>query len=73
MVYAGAYLQGATAPASRAGCLLLTNAEMLSGLVTVVIMDELVRWVKAYLAGVTVDDVALAATELPGFRSCSPR
>lgn len=33
MVYATALLQGATAPASRAGCLLLTNAEMLSGLV----------------------------------------
>ena len=166
MVYAGAYLQGATAPASRAGCLLLTNAEMLSGLViaqlakagapyvygvtqgamnartahvlycapeamanqqasadlaryydlptfgyggcsdslmlddqwafeagmtlltaavsgvtllhdlgyvasgtassyeSVVIMDELVRWVKAYLQGVTVDEVALAAAEL---------
>jgi trimethylamine--corrinoid protein Co-methyltransferase len=32
MVYATALLQGATAPASRAGCLLLTNAEMLSGL-----------------------------------------
>ena len=166
MVYAGAYLQGATAPASRAGCLLLTNAEMLSGLViaqlaksgapfvygvtqgamnartahvlycapeamanqqasadlakyydlptfgyggcsdslmlddqwafeagmtlltaavsgvtllhdlgyvasgtassyeSVVIMDELVRWVKAYLQGVTVDEVALAAVEL---------
>ena len=166
MVYAGAYLQGATAPASRAGCLLLTNAEMLSGLViaqlaktgapfvygvtqgamnartahvlycapeamanqqasadlaryydlptfgfggcsdslmlddqwafeagmtlltaavsgvtllhdlgyvasgtassyeSVVIMDELVRWVKAYLAGVTVDEVTLAAAEL---------
>ena len=27
-------------------------------------MDELVRWVKAYLAGVTVDDVALAAAEI---------
>jgi len=33
MVYASALLQGATAPASRAGCLVLTNAEMLSGLV----------------------------------------
>jgi trimethylamine--corrinoid protein Co-methyltransferase len=33
MVYASAILQGATAPASRAGCLVLTNAEMLSGLV----------------------------------------
>ena len=33
MVYATALLQGATAPASRAGCLVLTNAEMLSGLV----------------------------------------
>ena len=33
MVYATALLQGATAPASRAGCLLVTNAEMLSGLV----------------------------------------
>jgi trimethylamine--corrinoid protein Co-methyltransferase len=33
MVYATALLQGATAPFSRAGCLVLTNAEMLSGLV----------------------------------------
>jgi trimethylamine--corrinoid protein Co-methyltransferase len=33
MVYASAVLQGATAPASRAGCLVLTHAEMLSGLV----------------------------------------
>jgi trimethylamine--corrinoid protein Co-methyltransferase len=33
MVYASAILQGATAPASRAGCLVLTHAEMLSGLV----------------------------------------
>jgi trimethylamine--corrinoid protein Co-methyltransferase len=33
MVYATALLQGATAPASRAGCLVLANAEMLSGLV----------------------------------------
>jgi len=166
MVYATALLQGATAPASRAGCLLLTNAEMLSGLViaqlarpgapyvygvtqgamnartahvlycapesmaaqqasadlsawyglpsfgyggcadsvmldeqwaleagmtlltaalsgvtllhdlgyvasgtassyeSVVIMDELVRWVKAYLEGVTVDEAALAAAEI---------
>ncbi len=166
MVYAGAYLQGATAPASRAGCLLLTNVEMLSGLViaelakpgapfvygvtqgamnarsahvlycapeamadqqasadlaawydlptfgyggcsdslmldeqwafeagmtlitaalsgvtllhdlgyvasgtassyeSVVLMDELVRWVKAYLRGVTVDETALAAAEI---------
>ncbi len=166
MVYASAYLQGATAPASRAGCLLLTNAEMLSGLViselakpgapfvygvtqgamnartahilycapesmaaqqasadlaawyglptfgyggcsdslmldeqwafeagmtllaaalsgvtllhdlgyvasgtassyeSVVIMDELVRWVKAYLEGVTVDETTLAAAEI---------
>jgi trimethylamine--corrinoid protein Co-methyltransferase len=166
MVYAGAYLQGATAPASRAGSLLLSNAEMLSGLVitelakpgapfvygvtqgamnprtahvlycapeamanqqvssdlarsydlptfgyggcadslmldeqwafeagmtlltaalsgvtllhdlgyvasgtassyeAVVIMDELVRWVKAYLEGVTVDEVTLAAAEI---------
>ena len=31
---------------------------------SVVLMDELVRWVKAYLAGVTVDDVALAAAEI---------
>ena len=166
MVYAGAYLQGATAPASRAGVLLLSNAEVLSGLVitelakpgapyvygvaqgamnartahivycspesmayqhasadlaryydlptfgyggcadsvmldeqwafeagmtllsaavsgvtllhdlgyvasgtassyeAVVIMDELVRWVKAYLAGVTVDEMSLAAAEI---------
>ena len=166
MVYAGAYLQGATAPASRAGSLLLSNVEMLSGLViselakpgapfvygvtqgamdprtahvlycapeamanqqasadlaryydlptfgyggcsdslmldeqwafeagmtlltaavsgvtllhdlgyvasgtassyeAVVVMDELVRWVKAYLDGVTVDEVALAAAEI---------
>jgi trimethylamine--corrinoid protein Co-methyltransferase len=166
MVYAGAYLQGATAPASRAGSLLLSNAEMLSGLVitqlakpgapyvygvtqgamdprtahvlycapeamanqqassdlarqyglptfgyggcadslmldeqwaleagmtlltaavsgvtllhdlgyvasgtassyeAVVIMDELVRWVKAYLEGVTVDEITLAAAEI---------
>ena len=27
-------------------------------------MDELVRWVKAYLEGVTVDEVTLAAAEL---------
>ena len=33
MVYATALLQGATAPASRAACLVLANAEMLSGLV----------------------------------------
>jgi trimethylamine--corrinoid protein Co-methyltransferase len=33
MVYASALLQGATAPASRAGCLVQANAEMLSGLV----------------------------------------
>lgn len=33
MVYASAILQGATAPASRAGSIVLTNAEMLSGLV----------------------------------------
>ena len=33
MVYATALLQGATAPASPAGCLVVTNAEMLSGLV----------------------------------------
>ena len=33
MVYATALLQGATAPASRAACLLQTNVEMLSGLV----------------------------------------
>ena len=33
MVYATALLQGATGPASRAGCLVQTNAEMLSGLV----------------------------------------
>jgi trimethylamine--corrinoid protein Co-methyltransferase len=33
MVYASAYLPGATAPASAAGCVLLANAEMLSGLV----------------------------------------
>ncbi len=166
MVYATALLQGATAPASRAACLLQTNVEMLSGLViaelakpgapfvygvaqgamnartahvlycapesmaaqqasadlaryydlptfgyggcsdslmldeqwafeagmtlltaalsgvtllhdlgyvasgtassyeSVVIMDELVRWVKAYLAGVTVDEVTLAAAEI---------
>ena len=166
MVYATALLQGATAPASRAACLLQTNVEMLSGLViaelakpgapfvygvaqgamnartahvlycapesmaaqqasadlaryydlptfgyggcsdslmldeqwafeagmtlltaalsgvtllhdlgyvasgtassyeSVVIMDELVRWVKAYLQGVTVDETALAAAEI---------
>lgn len=33
MVYASAFLPGATAPASVAGCVLLANAEMLSGLV----------------------------------------
>jgi trimethylamine---corrinoid protein Co-methyltransferase len=33
MVYASAFLPGATAPASAAGCVLLANAEMLSGLV----------------------------------------
>ena len=33
MVYASAYLPGATAPASVAGCVVLANAEMLSGLV----------------------------------------
>jgi trimethylamine--corrinoid protein Co-methyltransferase len=33
MVYAGAYLPGATAPASVAGCVVLANAEVLSGLV----------------------------------------
>lgn len=33
MVYAGAYLPGATAPASAAACVLLANAEVLSGLV----------------------------------------
>ena len=166
MVYATALLQGATAPASRAACLLQTNVEMLSGLViaqlakpgapfvygvaqgamnartahvlycapesmaaqqasadlaryydlptfgyggcsdslmldeqwafeagitlltaalsgvtllhdlgyvasgtassyeSVVIMDELVRWVKAYLHGVTLDETALAAAEI---------
>ena len=31
---------------------------------SVVIMDELVRWVKAYLEGVTVDEVTLAAAEI---------
>jgi trimethylamine--corrinoid protein Co-methyltransferase len=33
MVYASAFLPGATAPASVAGCVVLANAEMLSGLV----------------------------------------
>jgi trimethylamine---corrinoid protein Co-methyltransferase len=33
MVYASAFLPGATAPASVAGCVMLANAEMLSGLV----------------------------------------
>lgn len=33
MVYASAFLPGATAPASVAGCVLLANSEMLSGLV----------------------------------------
>ncbi|HET6477049.1 MAG TPA: trimethylamine methyltransferase family protein [Thermoleophilia bacterium] len=166
MVYATALLQGATAPSSRAACLLQTNVEMLSGLViaelakpgapfvygvaqgamnartahvlycapesmaaqqasadlaryydlptfgyggcsdslmldeqwafeagmtlltaalsgvtllhdlgyvasgtassyeSVVLMDELVRWVKAYLQGVTIDETALAAAEI---------
>ena len=49
MVYAGAYLQGATAPASRAGCLLLTNAEMLSGLV----IAQLAKPGAPYVYGVT--------------------
>ncbi len=33
MIYAGAYLPGATAPASAAACVLLANVEVLSGLV----------------------------------------
>ena len=33
MIYASAFLPGATAPASVAGCVVLANAEMLSGLV----------------------------------------
>ena len=49
MVYAGAYLQGATAPSSRAGCLLLTNAEMLSGLV----IAQLAKSGAPYVYGVT--------------------
>lgn len=49
MVYATALLQGATAPASRAGCLLLTNAEMLSGLV----ISELAKPGAPYVYGVT--------------------
>jgi len=35
MVYASAFLPGATAPASVAGCVVLANAEMLSGPLTV--------------------------------------
>jgi len=31
---------------------------------SVVLMDELVRWVKAYLRGVTLDETALAAAEI---------
>ena len=48
MVYATALLQGATAPASRAGCLVLTNAEMLSGLV----IAELAKPGAPYVYGV---------------------
>ena len=48
MVYATALLQGATAPASRAGCLVLTNAEMLSGLV----ISELAEPGAPYVYGV---------------------
>ena len=49
MVYASAILQGATAPASRAGCLVLTNAEMLSGLV----ISELAKPGAPFVYGVT--------------------
>ena len=45
----GAYLQGATAPFSRAACVLLTNAEMLSGLV----ITELAKPGHRYVYGVT--------------------
>ncbi len=48
MVYATALLQGATGPASRAGCLVLTNAEMLSGLV----IAELAKPGAPYVYGV---------------------
>ncbi len=49
MVYASALLQGATAPASRAGCLVQSNAEMLSGLV----IAELAKPGAPYVYGVT--------------------
>ncbi len=39
MVYASAYLPGATAPASVAACVVLANAEMLSGLVIAQLAD----------------------------------
>lgn len=49
MVYASAILQGATAPASRAGSIVLTNAEMLSALV----IAELARPGAPFVYGVT--------------------
>jgi trimethylamine---corrinoid protein Co-methyltransferase len=49
MVYASAFLPGATAPASVAGCVVLANAEMLSGLV----MSELTRPGAPFVYGVS--------------------
>ena len=49
MIYASAFLPGATAPASVAGCVVLANAEMLSGL----LITQLVRAGAPFVYGVS--------------------